>query len=114
MGTGCAVATSTKQKCNVRSSTIGELVAVDEMMAQILRTRLFMKAQGIKVTDNILYQYNRSAILLEKNGRVSSSKRTKHIEIRYYYVADRIAKGDLSVVWCPTDKMIADFLTKPL
>ena len=114
MGTGCAVATSTKQKCNVCSSTIGELVAVDEMMAQILWTRLFMIDQGIKVTDNILYQDNRSAILLEKNGRASSSKRTKHIKIRYYYVADRIAKGDLSVVWCPNDKMIADFLTKPL
>jgi len=73
-----------------------------------------MQAQGIKVTDNILYQDNRSVILLERNGRSSSTKRTKHIEIRYYYVADHIAKGDLLVVWCPTDKMIADFLTKPL
>ena len=51
---------------------------------------------------------------MEKNGQVSSSKRTKHIKIRYYYVADRIAKGDLLVVWFPTDKIIADFLTKPL
>ena len=114
MGTGCAVVTSTKKKCNVCSSTIRELVAVDEMMAQILWTRLFVQAQGIKVTDNILYQDNRSAILLERNGRASSSKWTKHIEICYYYVADRIAKGDLLVAWCPTDKMIADFLTKPL
>ena len=73
-----------------------------------------MKEQGIKVTDNILYQDNKSAILLEKNGRASSSKRTKHIEIRYNYVADHIAKDDLAVVWCPTDKMIADYLTKPL
>jgi hypothetical protein len=40
---------------NVRSSTIGELVAVDEMIAQILWTRLCMEAQGIKVTNNILY-----------------------------------------------------------
>ena len=95
MGTGCAVATLTKQTCNVCSSTIRELVAVDEMIAQIFWTRLFMQAQGIKVTDNILYQDNRSVILLERNGRASSSKRTKHIEICYYYVADRIAKGDL-------------------
>jgi hypothetical protein len=73
-----------------------------------------MLVQGIKVTDNILYQDNKSAILLEMNGRTSSSKQTKHIEIWYYYIADRIAKGDLSVVWCPTNKMIADFLTKPL
>jgi len=85
------------------------------MMAQIfLWTRLFMKAHGIEVSDNILYQDNKSAILLEKNGRKSSSNRTKHIEVRYYYVADRIAKGDLTVVWCPTDKMIPDSLTKPL
>jgi hypothetical protein len=36
------------------------------------------------------------------------------MNIRYNYVADRVAKGDLRVVWCPTEKMIADFLTKPL
>ena len=114
MGTGCPTVQSTKAKCNTRSSTISELVAVDEMMAQILWTRLFMKAQGIEVSDNILYQDYKSAILLEKNGRKSSSKRTKHFEVRYYYVADRIAKGDLTDVWCPTAKMIADFLTKPL
>jgi len=114
LGIGYPTVTSTKAKCNTRSSTISELVAVDEMLAQILWTRLFMKSQGIEVSDNILYQDNKSAILLEKNGRASSSKRTKHIEIRYYYVADRIANGDLTVVWCPTDKMIADFLTKPL
>jgi len=55
MGTGCPVVTSTKQKCNVCSSTVGELVAVDEMIGQILWTRLFMLEQGIKVSDNILY-----------------------------------------------------------
>jgi hypothetical protein len=97
-----------------RSSTIQELVAVNEMMSDILWTGLFMKEQNIKVTDNILYQDNKSAILLEKNGWVSSSKHTKHIETRYYYVADRIAKYDLTVVCCHTKKMIADYLTKPL
>ena len=114
LGTECPLVTSTKQRLNTCSSTISEIVAVDDMMAQILLTWSFMKAQGIKVTDNILYQDNKSAILLDKNGRESSSKRTKHIEVWYYYVADRIEKGDLSVVWCPTDKMIADILTKPL
>ncbi len=114
MGIGCPLVTWTKQKCNLCSSTICELVAVDDMIGQILWTWLFMQAHGIKVTDNISYQDNKSAILLETNGRVSSSKQTKHIKIWYYYIADPIAKGDLSVVWCPTNKMIADFLTKPL
>jgi len=112
MGRGCPTVQSTKAKCNTRSSTISELVVINEMMAQILWTRLFMNAQGIEVSDNNLFQDDKSAILLEKNGRKSSSKCTKHIEVRYYYVADRIAKGDLTVVWCPTDKIIADFFDK--
>ena len=66
MGIGCPTVTSTKAKCNTRSSTISELVAVDEMLLQILWTRLFMKLQGIEVLDNIFYQDNKSAILLEK------------------------------------------------
>ena len=73
-----------------------------------------MKAQGYEVTKNILYQDNKSSILLEKNGKASSSKRTRHISIRYFFVTDRIAKGELTVEWCPTENMIADFMTKPL
>ena len=114
MGRGCPISTSTKQKLNTKSSTVSELVAVDDMIPQILWARLFMMAQGIAIKDNILYQDNKCAILLAENGRASSSKRTKHIEIRYYYVADRIEKGDLRIVWCPTHQMIADYLTKPL
>ena len=74
MGTGCLLVTLTKQKCNVHSSTICELVAVDEMIGQILWTWLFLQAQGITVTDDILYQDNKIEILLETNGRASSSK----------------------------------------
>jgi hypothetical protein len=65
------------------------------------------------VQENILYQDNQSAILLEKNGKASSSKRTKHINIRFFFVTDRIAQKELSVEWCPTGDMIADFMTKP-
>jgi hypothetical protein len=114
MGQGFPLYKSTKHKLNTRSSTESELVAVYNLIPQILWARLFMKAQGFEVKDNILYQDNKSATLLEKNGRASSSKRTKHINIWYYYVADRVAKGDVRVVWCPTDRMIADYLTKPL
>ena len=56
LGAGCPLSKSTKHKLNTCSSTISELVAVDDMMAQILWNWLLMKAQCIKVTDNILYQ----------------------------------------------------------
>ncbi len=114
MGRGFSLDKLTKHKLNTHSSTESEIFAVDDLIPQILWTRLFMKAQWYVVRDNILYQENQSAMLLETNGRSSSSKRTRNIKIRYYYVANQIAKGDLRVVWCPMDKMIADFLTKPL
>jgi hypothetical protein len=113
MGTGFPIVTSTKQKLNTRSSTESELVAVDDCMPAVLWTRYFLEAQGYGVQESIVYQDNQSAILMEKNGKASSSKRTKHINIRFYFVTDRITKGDLLVEWCPTGDMIADFMTKP-
>ncbi len=89
-------------------------MAVDDLMPSILWTRLFLDAQGYGVTENIIYQDNQAAILLEKNGKASSGKRTKHINMRYFFVTDRVAKRDVSVEWCPTGDMTGDFLTKPL
>jgi hypothetical protein len=114
MGTGFPLDKSTKHKLNTCSSTESEIVAVDDLIPQILWVRLFLKAQGFVVSNNIWYRDNKSVMLLETNGRALSSKSTRHIEIWYYYVADRVAKEDLRVVWCPTDEMIAVFLMKPL
>jgi len=73
-----------------------------------------MEAQGYHVQDNILFQDNKSAILLEKNGKASSSKHTKHINIQYFFITNQVNEGDVSLVWCPTGDMIGDFMTKPL
>lgn len=108
MGRGFPVVTSTKQKLNTKSSTECEIVGVDDCMPAVLWTRYFLLEQGYGVQENIVYQDNKSAILLEKNGTASSSRRTKHINIRYYFVTDRIRNGEMSVKWCPTDTMIGD------
>jgi hypothetical protein len=73
-----------------------------------------MKARGYGVKDNVLFQDNKSSILLEKNGKASSSKRTKHINIRYFFITDRVKKEEVSVVWCPAGDIIGNFATKPL
>ena len=86
LGKGVIYGTSTCQKLNTRSSTEAELVTVDDCMSQVLWTRYFFDAQGYNINDCMVYQDNKSAILLEKNGRASSSKRTRHINIRYYFV----------------------------
>jgi hypothetical protein len=89
-------------------------VGDDDFMPTICWTRYFTKAQGYGVKDNILFQDNKSSILFEKNGKASSSKRTNHINIRHFFITDRVSKEEVSVVWCPTGDMIGDYVTKPL
>jgi hypothetical protein len=73
-----------------------------------------MKARGYGVKDNVLFQDNKSSILLEKNGKALSSSGTKHINIRYFFITYRFSKEEVSVVWCHTADMIGDYATKPL
>jgi hypothetical protein len=114
LGQGGLYNMSTKQKINTTSSTEAELVGVNDAMPMVIWVRNFLIAQGFNVTDNTLYQDNQSAMLLERNGKSSSGRRTRHIEIRYFFVTDRIKNGELRVEYCPTGDMIADFFTKPL
>jgi hypothetical protein len=114
MGEGAAIAASLKQKINTKSSTEAELVAVDDLMGPILWTNYFLDAQGYDCKDTVVYQDNKSAILLEKNGRQSSGKRTKHINVRYFFITDRVNNNEISIMYRPTDEMVADFFTKPL
>jgi hypothetical protein len=61
----------------------------------------------------VVYQDNQSTIALLNRGEAASS-RTRHIAIRYFYLKDKIIRGEIAVEYMPTDKMIADILTKPL
>ncbi len=72
IGRGFPIVSSTKQKLNTQSLTESELVGVDDMMPSILWTRYFLKAHGYQVSDNIIFQDNKSTMLLERYGRSSS------------------------------------------
>ena len=55
-----------------------------------------------------------STLSLAKNGYVSSSKRTKHIKAKYFFIRHFHKTGELDLQYCPTEQMWADVLTKPL
>jgi len=101
LGKGCMYASSARQRLNTKSSTEAELVGVSDVLPQVVWTRNFLRCQGYKVL-----------ILLEKNGRGSSSKRTHHINICYFFVTDRVQMGEVGIEYCPTKEMIVDFFTK--
>ena len=60
-----------------------------------------------------LYLDNKSAIDLAENSS-QFHPRSKHIDIRYHFIAEKVKSGAIKVMWCPTDSMTADILTKPL
>ena len=97
LGEGCVYGTSIRQKLNIKSSTELELVATVDILPQIVWTSYFLMEQGYRVEKSVLYQDNQSAILLEKNGKASIGKRTRHINIRYFLMKDRTDKGEVYV-----------------
>ena len=74
---------------------------------------MFLEAQGYEIKENIVFQDNMSAIQLEKNGLASAGKRSRHLNIRLFFMTDLIKRKELTVQYCPTEEMDADYMTKP-
>ena len=97
MGTGGSYVHSRKKNLNTKVSTEAKLVGLYDVLTQVIWTRYFLKEQGYMINDNVIYKDNQSVIILENNGRRSISKRTRHINIRYYFIIDRIVMQVTSV-----------------
>ena len=111
---GVITAASSKQKLNTMSSTEAELLAVDDFMSRILHTQRFLSAQGVSMRKSILQQNNKSTILLSETGRSSLGKRTRNIVLRYFFVTDMVAQGEIEIKYCPSEDMLGDYMSKPL
>jgi hypothetical protein len=124
LGQGALMSMSLKQKINTKSSTEAELVGVDDAMNFVEWIQLFVEEQIKSINDDsilkkigndiVIEQDNTSTIQLVNNGKQSSTKRTRHINIRYFYVTSKIKSGSIRVVYHPTKQMVSDYLTKPL
>jgi hypothetical protein len=113
LGRGSVNVSSKKQQLMTKSSTESELVGLSDQLPQILWTRNFLLAQGYAVGPARIFQDNQSTIALVAKGR-STSSRTRHIAIRYFFVKDRVDTGEVEVVYKATGDMRADIMTKPL
>ena len=113
-GRGVLLGRSTKQKLNTTSSTESEIVEAADYLPNTVWLMKCLEHQGYKVKSSILYQDNQSAIRLEKNAQRSSSRRTRHLDIKYFWVRDRLRSEGIEVIYCPTESMVADYFTKPL
>ena len=98
---------------NTQSSTKAELVLIDDVLAKIIWTLYFIQHQGFNVSANMVYWDNTSSMKLEQNGKESSGKRTRHFNIKWFYVMDLIKRKLIKIEYCPTQEMIADYMSKP-
>ena len=114
MGKGVVSTKSSKQKLNTKSSTETEIVGTSDYLPWTLWVTRFLEHQGYPIKKYIFYQDNESAIKIERNGRKSCGEKSRHIHIRYFFMADVIKRENITIKHCPTGEMIADFYTKPL
>ena len=107
LGTGAVLSLLCKQKLVTKSSTEAELVGVDDTMTFVMWAKYFFEAQAVDLPENpklkdldkhnIIEQDNTSAIQLERNGKRYSMRQTKHINIQYFYVTDKIKDRTVQV-----------------
>ena len=51
---------------------------------------------------------------MKNNGQKSCGEKSRHIHIRYFFIKDVLKREDIELIHCPTERMIADYYTKPL
>jgi hypothetical protein len=84
LGKGAVASSSNKMKCNTKSSAETELISLADKLTDIIWMRYFVECQGYNIDEYVIHQDNMSALLLEKNGRLLSSRLTKHIKAKYF------------------------------
>ena len=114
LGRGIVQGKATKQKLNTKSSTESELVGASDYIPWTVWAKRFLAEQGYKLRRNIFYQDNQSAMRMESNGQKSCGEKSRHIHIRYFFIKDVLKRENIELIHCPTERMIADYYTKPL
>ena len=96
-----------------KSASEAELVCACDMYGRGVSVKSFVCGQGYDVSYVILHQDNTSTIKLIKNGK-ASSQRSRHINVKYFYLREQVENGELEVIHTRTERMVADILTKPV
>lgn len=112
----CTVSWCSKQQsCVALSSTEAEYIALSQCVSEACWFK------NLLIELNILNDKNESVLLYEDNQsaiRVSKSceqpKRLKHINIKYHFIQEKVRDGVVKIMYLPSNKQIADILTKPL
>ncbi len=104
---------SKKHHTVVLSTTEAEYIALCHCMQEIIFLKLLLKELTFESQHPItIYEDNQSCIKVSNNPELHG--RSKHIDIRYHFVQEKVEKKEFVIKYCPTQQMIADIFTKAL
>jgi gamma-glutamyl phosphate reductase len=110
---GSVFSTSNKAKIVSTSSTDSEIIALYEATKVAIWIRGFLKDLHYGQTEpTIIYQDNKSVIQLMDN--VNNETNTKHLLEKINYIRQEIELNVITLIYMPTEEMVADIMTKPL
>ena len=111
---GGAISWLSKKQTSVALSTAeAEYISLSSASQENAWLRRLLVDIGLNVQGpTVLMEDNQGAISMAQNP--VNHSRTKHIDIRYHYVRECVQDGSLILQYCPSEKMLADILTKPL
>ena len=104
---------SRKQATVAKSTTEAEYVSLNQATQEAIWMRQLLSDIGHKADKpTLLYEDNQGAIDIAKNQRFHS--RTKHIDITFHFIRERISSNEIKLVYCESESMLADIMTKGL
>ena len=104
---------SRKQATVAKSATEAEYVSLSLATQEAIWLRRLMNDLGNRmISPTLMYEDNQGAIQLSRNPKFHN--RTKHIDVCYHFVRERVASNEIVVTYCPTQDMMADIMTKGL
>jgi hypothetical protein len=79
---------------------------------KVLEFRYFLESVGFpQKKATVVYEDNMSAINLAKAPAIT--RKSRHIHIRHHFIRDCVQSGAITIEHLATERMLADFLTKP-
>ena len=101
------------KRSNAKGVTEAEIINVSEYLPYNLWL-MFIHGKGYVMMNNILYHDNQSSIRVENNGKNYFTVNFIHINIIYFFIKDRVRKGELKIDYFPTQMVLVEYFTKTL
>jgi hypothetical protein len=112
MGSSLISWKSQLQKTVAQSTTDAEYIAASEAAREIAWLKNLFGELEIGFKQSRLLTDNSACISISKDPCLHS--RTKHLDLRYHFIREKVEEESLLVEYCPTQSMVADIMTKPL